>query len=324
MLASRRTLSCLAASLAIACDADPRALDWQIGFSSPGLDERAAVVEARILAGGCASSDVVYESRFQVGERPTLPPSLPPGVYGFSARVVDGDCLWYAAGCAEKRLPLDDDGQVRVELDPLSGTLLSCDGCNMSTCDPGGQPDAASDAAPIAPDAPLQDSSSEAVTIVLEAESANPLLSPFAVLEDENASGGAYISYLSDPMSTEPVTAFRRAEAPTVDSDGLATYVFTVPQSGDYRMWARVITPTLDEDSFWFQMDGGPWILWNDMAHPSSWDWVDIREFERRTQILVLSLAEGTHTLVVGYRELNAKLDKLLFASDLSYVPTGL
>jgi hypothetical protein len=157
----------------------------------------------------------------------------------------------------------------------------------------------------------------------LEAESADPLSSPLMRIDDATASGGAYICYPHDPMLTlEEWQALKRATPPPDDAtDGLAIYEFDVPRPGNYRLWGRVITETLDEDSFWLRIDGGAWIQWNDIDHGSGWHWVDVRSFERRTERLVLALDAGPHTLVLSYRELGSQLDKLFFSTDLDFVP---
>ncbi len=295
----------------VACTPDPVALRWSLVFDDPSLKLRVTALEAQIRSGGCASSDVVYRERFAPEDTPPAPSALREGRYGFFARALDGECWWYASGCRTVTLPGEDGARLTVHLAAAAAPerLLGCDGALDGGED--AAPDAASDGAILQID-----------TVSLEAEDANPLLPPFQVLTDDTASGGKYIVNPYDSATGKPITDFKRNDAPALDADGLATYDFDVRVTGRYRLWARAVTPTLDEDSFWFKLDDRPWILWNDIAHTDTWQWFDVRDFASRFQTLVLDLDAGPHRLVVSYRELNAKLDRLLFTTDLLATPT--
>lgn len=89
---------------------------------------------------------------------------------------------------------------------------------------------------------------------------------------------------------------------------------FSVDESGNYTVWARVIAPTPDDDSFWVQMDGGSWVMWNNIAPGSTtWTWDDIQIYE---------LNPGNHTLTIAYREDGTLLDKIYITNSGS-VPYG-
>jgi hypothetical protein len=335
-------LACAAAAAAAAacgCGSDPEPLRFEIAFEPRSLGARAAAIEARIVKGGCVSDELMYVSIFAPDGAGTPPPQLPPGHYGFVARAQDSNCYWYAQGCAEVELPRDGKA-VTVQLAYLAAETLDCDGptCSSVECSP---PDAGSDAdTPVdemdggATDAgvnPDDDAGVEIdgsaplppVLITVEAEQADPLLWPLASLDDENALGSQFISYPWDPdQSLDDRQALKRATPPADDAaDGLAVYQFEVPRTGIYRMWGRVITPTLDEDSFWVRIDDRDWIQWNDIAHLETWHWVDVRPYEERTDRYPIPLDAGQHTLRISYRELGAKLDQMLFASDMDFVP---
>jgi lysophospholipase L1-like esterase len=110
---------------------------------------------------------------------------------------------------------------------------------------------------------------------------------------DNQASNGKYVTV--KPGNTSSNTA-------PSNSTGLITYVFNVEESGNYEMFARLICPTANDDSFWVKMDNGNFVMWNGISAPS-WQW------HRYTS--GFSLSKGTHTLTIGYREDGAKLDKL-------------
>jgi hypothetical protein len=152
------------------------------------------------------------------------------------------------------------------------------------------------------------------------------LSKPLVRTDNELASGGAYVSYPSDTMI--PLTerqALKRAVPPADDAaGGIALYRFDVPRSGRYRLWGRVITPTLDEDSFWLRLDDREWLQWNDIAHSDTWFWVDIRPFEQRLERWVVELEAGEHVIRLSYREIGARIDQLLLTTDVDFVPGSL
>ena len=126
----------------------------------------------------------------------------------------------------------------------------------------------------------------------------------FNEVADANASEGSYVTVQSGNNST--------GSAPT-SSAGQITYTFSLSESGTYALWARVITPNPNDDSYWVQMDGGSWMMWNDIGPHNSWSW---------TQANSYSLSAGNHTLTIAYREDGALLDKL-YLTNGGDTPTG-
>lgn len=110
---------------------------------------------------------------------------------------------------------------------------------------------------------------------------------------DENASNNHYVSIKSGNNSTDNAPA---------DSSGFLTYTFEVEVGGVYNLFARVICPSPNDDSFWIKMNKGSFAMWNGISAPT-WQW------HRFTS--GFSLSKGTHTLTIAYREDGAKLDKL-------------
>src|SRR5262249_15232380 len=102
---------------------------------------------------------------------------------------------------------------------------------------------------------------------------------------------GAYLSYPQDAALTlEENQALKRATPPADDgAGGLAIFRFDLPRDARYRLWGRVIAPTLDEDSFWVRIDDGEWIQWNDISHQDmTWHWDHIRPFETRADRFIV------------------------------------
>jgi hypothetical protein len=136
----------------------------------------------------------------------------------------------------------------------------------------------------------------------LEAESGT-ITAPMVVLSDTSASSGKYIMAPAGTNST--------AAAPAT---GYSTLSCTI-NGGSYKLWGRTIATTTGMNSFYIRVDNGAWVTWNDNAAVSTtWKW---------NTLASLSIASGTHSLVIAYREGGTKLDKLLLTNDAAFVPTG-
>ncbi|MBN2442653.1 MAG: cellulase family glycosylhydrolase [Spirochaetales bacterium] len=97
-------------------------------------------------------------------------------------------------------------------------------------------------------------------------------------------------------------------------SNGNMIYNFTVTEGGDYRVWARVKTPSTNDDSFWVKMDSNSWTKWDNIGPFTTWQWDIAGDY---------SLSTGSHTLTFAYCEDGAKFDKILITNDFIYSPTG-
>src|SRR5688572_2877616 len=121
---------------------------------------------------------------------------------------------------------------------------------------------------------------------------------------DSTASNSQYVIIQPGNNST--------ASAPT-NTAGHLNYPFTVSQAGTYRVFARVLGPTANDDSFWIRMDGGSWVMWNNWWNPN-WVWAPFPN--------TYNLGAGNHTLTVAYREDGARLDKLNITTSTA-TPSG-
>ncbi len=123
-------------------------------------------------------------------------------------------------------------------------------------------------------------------------------------IENDNlASNGKYVTIKPGNNST--------ANAPS-NQAGLLTYTFEVAESGTYSMYARVLCPSPDDDSFWIKMNNGSFAMWNGISAPS-WQW---HRFPS-----TFNLDAGAQTLTIGFREDGAKLDKLWITRHLADLP---
>jgi hypothetical protein len=139
--------------------------------------------------------------------------------------------------------------------------------------------------------------------IWLEAESGTRT-SPMTTGADGAASGGTYIMVTAGNNS--------QTAAPTA---GWSSFTFNAPVAGTYKLWARMLTPTTSDDSYWVRMDTGAWVTW-DMPEFTTWTW---SAFATN-----YTLTAGSHTFRFAYREDGAKVDKILLTTNSSYTPTGL
>jgi (4-O-methyl)-D-glucuronate---lignin esterase len=144
----------------------------------------------------------------------------------------------------------------------------------------------------------------QSTSIWLEAECAS-VGSLWNKTADANASNSTYVVIQPGNNST--------ATAPT-NSAGYINFSFSVSQSGTHRVYARVFCPPGgNDDSWWVRMDGGSWILWNNIVAPS-WTWVQFPN--------TFNLSAGSHTLTFAYREDGARLDKINITTSTT-APTG-
>ena len=123
------------------------------------------------------------------------------------------------------------------------------------------------------------------------------------IVTDNNASNGKYVTIKAGNNSTGTFPA---------DATGLITYTFDVEESGTYYLYARLICPGANDDSFWIEMDNGSFAMWNNIS-AVTWQWIGFTSG--------FSLAKGSHTLTIGYREDGAQLDKLWLTKTNADVP---
>jgi hypothetical protein len=145
--------------------------------------------------------------------------------------------------------------------------------------------------------------SAQSTSVWLEAECAS-VGSLWNKPADANASNSSYVVIQPGNNST--------TSAPT-NSAGYIDFSFSVSQSGTYRVFARVLTPTANDDSWWVRMDGGAWVTWNNIA-ATSWTWAQFPN--------TFNLSAGSHTLTFAYREDGAQLDKINITTSTT-APTG-
>ena len=124
--------------------------------------------------------------------------------------------------------------------------------------------------------------------------------------DDVNASNGQYI-YVPNGTGS----AWKK----------MATYTVTITEASEYILWGRAIAPSVDDDSFFIQIDEEEENLW-DIKRGSDWQW-DKVSHRGGDDPVTFTLSAGTHTIKVKVREDGTKIDKLLLTNDISFVPSG-
>ena len=124
------------------------------------------------------------------------------------------------------------------------------------------------------------------------------------IIDDGQCSNGKYVTVKAGTQSLE--------QAPAGDENSIII-PFTVDSTDTYGLYARLNCPTYDDDSFWIKMDNGGYSMNNGLV-TSGWGWVNLGDY---------SMTEGEHTLIIGYREDGALLDKIA-VTNADFAPVGL
>jgi hypothetical protein len=171
------------------------------------------------------------------------------------------------------------------------------------------------------------------------------LVAPMASHADAAASGGFYVSSTVDG-STTPANG------------GTATCSVNIPTTGDWYVWARVLTADTNSDSMYFELDGEgltsatnifdmseakqpcaidgcTYALYlTDITSPSTtyyWNRLNRRDGscngfcsggQHGTQRVLTGLTAGVHTFKFYGREVGARLDEILLTTSSGYTAT--
>jgi hypothetical protein len=107
---------------------------------------------------------------------------------------------------------------------------------------------------------------------------------------------------------------FQPAEAASQYGD--VTINSSVPAAGTYRVWSRIKAPDSTNNSFTLQINGGTAETVGDFAIAAgTWTWVDYRNGSLSDKLNV-SLGAGNAAIVIGGREPDVQVDRILLLSD--------
>ncbi len=108
---------------------------WNVSLENDALRSRMIAVEVTVLRDGCQGTNVVYEQWVRKNDMPVKPPRLGSGVFAFRARAVDGTCTAFASGCAEIKLPAENQELNLVMQTQTEQALCTASQCNAGVCD---------------------------------------------------------------------------------------------------------------------------------------------------------------------------------------------
>ena len=106
--------------------------------------------------------------------------------------------------------------------------------------------------------------------------------------------------------------------APQDTSRGSVTSSFTVPSTGTYRVWSRILAPDTTNNSFILEIDGTTCgvVVGDGTAIPAStWTWVDYQNGSS-SNLINIPLTAGSHSLTLIGREDNVEVDRVIFTTD--------
>jgi len=107
-----------------------------------------------------------------------------------------------------------------------------------------------------------------------------------------------------------------------VNRRGWATLTFNIPREGDYIIWGRIKGRDGYSNSFFISVDGAPNLVW-DVKKNNRWEWDRLSDRGAgstnypQVDPVTFHFSAGEHTLVIGNRERETLLDRLLITDDL-------
>ena len=125
------------------------------------------------------------------------------------------------------------------------------------------------------------------------------------ILQDPLASKGAYVRIKSGIANST-------GAAPANTAANQVVIPFNIDVAGTYNFLGRAIGPSPTEDSYWVKVDNGAFVSANGLTS-TSWQW---------GRLTIADLAVGPHTFTITYREVGAKLDKILLTTSNASVIT--
>ena len=147
-----------------------------------------------------------------------------------------------------------------------------------------------------------EDNYGEALWIEAEDLRTDNVGTAFKLITDGAASGGKCLQTVTQVSTAAPT-----------DSAYMLTTLFTVASADTYYVYARVLCPTWDDDSYWVSVDA-PLSDFVNGLQTDSWDWKEL--FSGHLQA-------GQHRLNLAGREDGAYIDKLCITAN-PQPPTGM
>ncbi|TAH34067.1 hypothetical protein EYC59_03660 [Candidatus Saccharibacteria bacterium] len=113
--------------------------------------------------------------------------------------------------------------------------------------------------------------------------------------------------------------------SPALPTDkGTVTNTVSAPASGSYRVWTRLKTADSTKNSVYMEIDGTTCnvVVGGASLTANTWTWVDYQSGTSTNKFNV-TLAAGSHTVVMAGKDDGVMVDRVIFTQDTSCVPTG-
>ncbi len=121
--------------------------------------------------------------------------------------------------------------------------------------------------------------------------------------------------------------AARAACSPLPATNGTVTVTnVTVPAAGDYRVWARIISPSTGKSAVYLQVDSSYCNLslgGGNSVTAGSLIWVNFQNGNLASKVTLAGLAAGAHQVTLAGQDVGVSVDKLLLLTDTGCTPTG-
>lgn len=158
--------------------------------------------------------------------------------------------------------------------------------------------------------------SARSVTQYIPFEAENGSVIGAAIKADLAAANGSYVQF--GPKGK----IYDLSACPKIQpSAGEVNFTLTVPATGIYYYWVRMMAPDSTNNSLYLTVDNGcPLLVGDTSLTKYSWEWVDIQNGKADNRI-TLHLTGGKHTFRVMGREPLVKLDKILLTEDSLCIP---
>jgi hypothetical protein len=153
---------------------------------------------------------------------------------------------------------------------------------------------------------------SGAYTVSVQILDPNSYYKPLALANTGRLADGSY------PLGTINVGAVQACTAIPPGGAGQSTATLTIPSTGTYSLWSRLMVPSSSANSYYLQIDNGCPYQVSDTTSTNTWDWV-LPQGSSTTQ----SLSAGSHTITLIGNQAGVKVDEVLLSQTCTPTGTG-
>ena len=132
---------------------------------------------------------------------------------------------------------------------------------------------------------------------------------------------------LTGPMKIDKDSNGVKYASSGVRDQGSVSYTIYVTDPGQYSIWAKVLAPDSNHDSFYVSIDGGPEDIYDtaEKKWKNKWQWTAVNgragSGPASVPVRLFNLSAGQHTITFRARETNSTLASLIVTKDLSFDP---